>query len=104
MKAIINDRGRQYIVKEGDIVSIDRMEIAPETTLEFDRVMSLIESDSKVKFGKPYIENAKVTAKVVENKRDDKVLVFKFKRRKNYKRLKGHKQEYTIVKIEKITA
>ncbi len=104
MKAIISDRGRQYIVKEGDTVTIDRMEITPNQSIDFDKVLSIIESDTSAKFGTPYISGAKVTAKVIENKRDDKVLVFKFKRRKNYKRLKGHKQEYTIVKIEKISA
>ena len=103
MKAIISDRGRQYIVKEGDLVTIDRMEVTPNQAIEFDKVMSIIESDTKAQFGKPFLAGAKVSGKVVENKRDEKVLVFKFKRRKNYKRLRGHKQEYTIVKIEKIT-
>ncbi|HOJ63895.1 MAG TPA: 50S ribosomal protein L21 [Spirochaetota bacterium] len=104
MKAIFEDRGFQYTVQEGDTIAVALMEKNPDEIVEFNNVLLLQNDDDKVEIGTPYVKNAKVTAKVIENKKDKKILVFKFKRRKNEKRLKGHRQKYTIVKIESITA
>lgn len=103
MTAIFEDRGRQYRVKKDDVIAIDKIEKNKDDVLEFDKVL-LVSDDKDVKVGAPYVSKAKVTAKVVEDVRDDKVLVFKFTRRTNYKKLRGHKQGYTMVKIEEIVS
>lgn len=104
MKAIFEDRGSQYTVQEGDIIAIDLMDKNPEDVVEFENVLLLKKDEKNIDIGTPYIKNAKIKAKVIENKKDKKILVFKFKKRKNEKRLKGHRQQYTIIKIESITA
>ena len=100
MTAVFEDRGKQYRVKN-DVVAIDRVEKDKDDVLEFEKIL-LISDDANLKVGAPYVEKAKVTAKILENVRDDKVLVFKFKRRKGYKRTIGHRQPYTMIKIEDI--
>jgi len=102
MKVIFEDRGSQYTVKEGDVIAIDLMEKNPNDEIEFENVLLLKKDEKDIEIGTPYIKNAKIKAKVIENKKDKKILVFKFKRRKNEKRLKGHRQQYTIIKIESI--
>jgi large subunit ribosomal protein L21 len=104
MTVIIEDRGRQYKVKKDDVIAVDLMEAKENDTIEFDKIL-LVSNDKDVKIGAPYVKDAKVKAKVVSDEvRDDKVIDFKFKRRKNYKRTKGHRQSYTLIKIEEITA
>jgi large subunit ribosomal protein L21 len=103
MTAIIDDRGRQYTVKKDDIIYIDKLDKNENDKIEFDKVLYYKNND-KVMIGAPYVKDAKVTAVVVKDVRDDKIIVFKFKRRKNYKRTRGHKQPYTMIKIEEITA
>ncbi|OHD13945.1 MAG: 50S ribosomal protein L21 [Spirochaetes bacterium GWD1_27_9] len=103
MVAIFEDRGKQYKVKKDDVLVIDKIEKNENDTIEFDKVLLLTE-DNDTKIGTPYLKDAKVTATVVKAVRDKKIIVFKFKRRKNYKRTKGHKQPYTLIKIEGITA
>ena len=106
MKAIFEDRTRQYTVNVGDIIAIDRMsETEDGKKLTFDKVMMITKDNNETVFGAPFISGSKVTASVIDNAiRDDKVIVFKFKRRKNYKRFKGHKQPMTLIKIEDIKA
>lgn len=103
MKAIFEDRGSQYTVKEGDVIAIDLIEKKSDDIIEFGNVLLLKKDEKDIQIGTPYIKNAKVSAKVIENKKDKKILVFKFKKRKNEKKLKGHRQRYTIIKIESIT-
>ncbi|HNZ27117.1 MAG TPA: 50S ribosomal protein L21 [Spirochaetota bacterium] len=104
MKAIFEDRGNQYTASEGDVIAIDLMQDKKENDkLEFSNVL-LLNDGNDVKIGTPYVEKAVVKAVVVENTRDKKVLVFKFKSKKNYSRTKGHKQPYTMIKIESISA
>ncbi|HOV14841.1 MAG TPA: 50S ribosomal protein L21 [Spirochaetota bacterium] len=103
MTAIFEDRGRQYRVKKDDVIAIDKIEKNKDDVLEFEKVL-LVSDDADLKIGTPYVSKAKVTAKVIDNVRDDKVIVFKFRRTKNYKRTKGHKQAYTMVKIEEIVS
>lgn len=102
MRAIFEDRGKQYTVQEGDVIAIDLVE-GDDKSIEFDKVLLLSEKDD-VKIGTPYLAGAKVKVSVVKDTRDDKVLVFKFKNTRNYIRTKGHKQPYTMIKIESITA
>jgi large subunit ribosomal protein L21 len=104
MKATIKTQGKQFTVEEGDILFVNSF---PQTQagdiVDLDQVMMV--SDGKgTRFGSPIIEDAIVKAKILENKKDKKVIVFKKKRRKGYKRRKGHRQEISVIKIESIKA
>jgi large subunit ribosomal protein L21 len=101
MLAVIKTGGKQYLVKEGDVLSIEKLEAAPGETVTFDQVL-LIEAEDRVLVGSPYLEKAAVTGEVIETYKDDKVTVFKKKRRKGYRRTKGHRQILTKVKIGSI--
>ena len=93
--AIFQTGGKQYRVKQGDIVKVEKLNA--EGKVEFDQVLML---DDKV--GTPFVDGAKVVAEVVEQKRTDKVLAFKKKRRQNYRRTQGHRQYITVLKITEI--
>ncbi len=105
MYAIIEDGGRQFKVSEGDLLRIDLIEVGDETeTVEFDRVL-LVSDGEKITVGTPVVEGAKVSADILKPRvSGKKVRVFKFKRRKGYRRNKGHRQKYTEVRITKIVA
>jgi len=105
MKAIFEDRGNQYTVNEGDIIAIDLIDKKTDEKIEFQNILMLIKDEKTIDVGVPYVKDAKVVAKVINpEEKDDKVIVFKFKRRKNEKRIKGHRQKYTIIRIETISA
>ncbi|MCK4798038.1 MAG: 50S ribosomal protein L21 [Spirochaetes bacterium] len=101
MNTIIDIRGKQYNVKKGDVIAIDKIDNKENEKIEFNNIL-MVNDNKELKIGTPYVKDVSVQAKVLEHVRDKKVIVFKFKRRKNYKRLKGHKQPYTMIKIEKI--
>jgi len=101
MYAVIKTGGKQYRVKEGDFLEIEKIGAEKGQKINFDQVF-LIEDEGRVLVGVPVVENAVVRAEVVENYKGDKVLIFKKKRRKQYRRTKGHRQELTKVRIEKI--
>ncbi|MDF2865695.1 MAG: ribosomal protein [Clostridia bacterium] len=104
MYAIVEISGKQYKVSEGDIVFVDRIEsLEPGSSVEFDKVL-LLSDDKKVTVGEEYVKGAKVKATVVSHGKDKKVLVYKYKAKKNERKTKGHRQPYTKVQIEKITA
>ncbi|MEM7479081.1 MAG: 50S ribosomal protein L21 [Planctomycetota bacterium] len=99
MYAIFVDGGRQYKVKVGDKLDIDlRKESEAGQTIEFSDVLA-IGGDEGLKLGSPSIEGAKVTAKVISTEKGEKIYVEKFRRRKNYKRRNGHRQQYTRIEI-----
>ena len=102
MYAIIETCGKKFRVQEGNKIVIDRLaaEIGNEVT--FDRVVML--GGDSAKFGAPYIDGAKVTAKVMEHGRGEKVIVFKKHRRKSYRKTQGHRQDYTALTITGINA
>lgn len=100
MYAVIKTGGKQYRVKEGDVLEIEKLGAEKGQKVNFDQVF-LIEDEGRVLVGTPVVENAVVRAEVVENFKGDKVLIFKKKRRKQYRRTKGHRQELTKVRIEK---
>ncbi len=104
MKATIRTQGRQFTVKVGDIIFVNRY---PNTengaVVELPEVLALGEGAS-MRFGTPLVPGASVQAKILENKRDKKIIVFKKKRRKGYKRKQGHRQEISVIKIEAINA
>lgn len=102
MYAVVATGGKQYKVSEGDILRIEKIAGDVGQTVTFDRVLMFSDGDS-VSFGEPVLENTAVNAKIVEQARSKKVLVFKYKRRKRYRRKKGHRQSYTAVQIDSIT-
>ncbi len=104
MYAIIVDGGRQYKVEKGQQLDIDlRRDVQAGDTIEFSQVLA-IGGDEGLKLGSPAISGAKVTAKVIGEQKGDKVIVQKFRRRKNYLRRNGHRQQYTRVEIGDIAS
>lgn len=104
MYAVIETGGKQHKVTEGEILRIDKLDVEPGAEVVFDKVMMVKADDEKVTIGQPYVENASVTAEVLEQGKDKKIIVFKYKRKKNYQRKQGHRQRYTAVKIKAIAA
>jgi len=102
MFAVIKTGGKQYKVQQGDILQVEKLGAAKEKAITFDEVL-LVEDGKKTLIGTPFVAKAKVHAVVVENFKDKKVIVFKKKRRKQYKKTHGHRQELTRVRIEDIT-
>ena len=100
--AIIKTGGRQYRVAEGDTVDVDLLDLEPGKTATFGDVLMYADGD-KLTQGDPLISGAKVTAEVVEQRKDKKVIAFKFKRRKGYHRTVGHRRKLTRVKIKSIS-
>lgn len=103
MYAIIETGGKQYKVSEGDTVFIEKLEVEEGAAVTFDKVLVVADGEN-VKIGAPMVDGASVTANVVKNGRAKKIYVFKMKRKKNYRRKKGHRQPFTKVVIEKINA
>src|SRR5512137_531698 len=101
MHAVIQTGGKQYRVKEGDVLSIEKLEADNGQKFNFESVL-LIEDGETVLVGTPVLANALVRAEVVETYKDEKVLVFKKKRRKQYRRTRGHRQALTKIKVERI--
>ena len=102
MYAVILTGGKQYRVKEGDVLSIEKLGLEPGRKAQFDRVL-LIEDGETIQVGMPILDNAMVLGLVLENFKDEKVLVFKKKRRKQYRRTRGHRQSLTKVRITRIS-
>lgn len=101
MFAVIKTGGKQYRVKEGDVLSIEKLEVQAGDEVVFDQVL-LIEDEGHILVGNPHVDNATVKGQVVETYKDDKVIVFKKKKRKGYRRTRGHRQLLTKVKIAAI--
>ncbi len=99
MYAVIETGGRQYRVSEGETIKLEK--IKAEGTFEFDKVL-MVSDGSKVIFGSPFVPSAKVSAEVLGEGKAKKVLVFKQKPRKGYRKLRGHRQPYMTVKIKNI--
>ncbi len=101
MYAVIKSGGKQYKVSPGDVVRIEKLEEAAGATVEFGEVLAL-NNDQKLVVGSPLVANASVSATVVETGKAKKVLIFKYKRKKQYKVFRGHRQRFTAVKIDAI--
>jgi len=101
MLAIIETGGKQYKAKKGEVLTIEKIDKKVGTEIVFNKVL-LIEKDKKIEIGKPYIKGAKVTAKVLEQGKGEKITVIKFRSKVRYRRKRGHRQLFTKVKIEKI--
>jgi large subunit ribosomal protein L21 len=103
MYAIIETGGKQYRVSEGDVLAVEKLEANEGETVEFGRVLTVVK-DGEVTIGKPLVEGAKVTGKVLTQGKDKKILVFKYKAKSNYRKRQGHRQPFTKIVIEKIDA
>lgn len=103
MYAILEIAGKQYKVEDNSTLYVDRLDGNEGDAVDFEKVL-LVDNDGKVDVGTPTVSGAKVNAKILGHVKADKVVVFKKKRRKGYKKTQGHRQQYTQVKIEKITA
>jgi large subunit ribosomal protein L21 len=103
MYAVIKTGGKQYRVEQGATLAVERLDGDPGTSVTFEEVL-LVGSDNVTRLGRPTVAGASVSATIVEQGRARKVVVFKFRRRKNYKRKKGHRQYFTRVRIDAIAA
>lgn len=103
MYAIIRTGGKQYRVEPGDVVRFEHLEAAVGSSVTLDDVLLVGEGDD-VQVGAPRLENVAVEGTVVEQARDRKIRVFKQKRRKGYRRTRGHRQSFTAVKIDRVQA
>lgn len=102
MHAIIETGGKQYRVTEGDTIFIEKLPVEAGETVTFDKVLAVTDGD-KLTVGTPTVAGASVTAAVEKNGKAKKIVVYKMKPKKNYRRKQGHRQPYTKVKIDKIT-
>jgi large subunit ribosomal protein L21 len=103
MYAVIETGGKQYRVEPGQTVVVEKLPGSEGEKVAFERVLLVSSGDgADVKIGQPVVSGAKVTGEIVEHGLGDKLVVFKFRRRKNYVRKNGHRQQYTAVKIESI--
>ena len=101
MFAIIETGGKQYKVNEGDVIFVEKLDVAEGDKITFDRVLVVSDADG-IKVGAPVVEGAAVTANVLKNGKAKKIYVMTYKSKKNEKRKMGHRQPYTKVQIEKI--
>jgi large subunit ribosomal protein L21 len=103
MYAIVATGGKQYRVKEGEKLRVEKLSAEVGDAIELDKVL-LVGEGEDVKVGAPYLEGAKVTATIASNGRADKVKIIKFNRRKHYRKQMGHRQSYTEIEITSIKA
>lgn len=103
MYAIVEIGGMQFPVREGETLKVPRLGKKVSEAVIFEKIL-LVASDQSAQIGKPYVAGASVTGEVIAEKRDDRITVFKFKRRTKYRRKRGHRQWFTEVKINKIEA
>ena len=104
MFAIIKTGGKQYRVTQGETLRVEKLPVEAGATVEFGEVLLVAGEGAALKIGQPTVAGAKVVAKVVAQERGPKITIFKFRRRKNYRRKSGHRQAYTAVRIEAIQA
>lgn len=101
MYAIIETGGKQYRVEEGDVIKVEKMPLSEGDKAVFDRVL-VVSNDDDLKVGKPFVDGVTVEGSVLEQGKSKKIIVFKYKAKKNFRKRQGHRQPFTRVKIEKI--
>lgn len=101
MQAVIVTGGKQYNVKEGDVIFVEKLGVEADTTVTFDQVLAIVDGENS-KFGAPVVAGASVEAKVLKEGKSKKIVVFKYRPKKDSKSIHGHRQPYTKVQIEKI--
>ena len=100
MYALIEFKGKQYRAEKGALLSVDKIDAEPGSALDIDSVLLI--SGDKVVIGAPYVKGAKVQAVVQTHEKADKIIVFKHKAKKDYRRKQGHRQQYSVIKIQDI--
>lgn len=101
MYAVIETGGKQYKVQKGDVLKIEKLQANEGDVVEVTKVLAVID-EKKTSFGKPLVEGAKVVLKVLEHGKGDKIIIYKYKPKKNYRRTQGHRQPYTKVLVDSI--
>jgi len=104
MQAVIRTGAKQYLVKPGDVINVELLKSAEKDEVEFDDVLMVSDSQDNVRVGAPNVEGAKVIGKILGEMKGKKIVVFKFKRRKGYRKKQGHRQKYSSVEIIDIQA
>jgi len=101
MYALVEILGKQYKAEEGKTIQVDLVDAELNAQVTYDSVLAVVKEDD-VKFGAPYVAGASIVATLQSNIKDDKVRVYKYRRRKGYHKTQGHRQQYSILKVEKI--
>ncbi len=102
MYAVIETGSKQFKVTEGSIIDVEKLDAEKGDTVEFDKVL-LVGNDDQIKVGRPVVEKAKVIGRIINHRKDKKIIVFKYKAKKHYRRKKGHRQLLSRVLIEDIS-
>lgn len=102
MYAVIETGGKQYKVQEGDVITIEKLKASVGDKVTFDKVL-LINDGEKIQVGAPIVEAAKVYGNVIESGKGKKVIIYKYKAKKDFRKKQGHRQPYTMVKIETLS-
>lgn len=102
MYAIIETGGKQYRVSEGNALRVEKLPVEEGSEVIFDRVLAVVDENGQIKVGTPYVAGVSVLARVTNHGKGKKIIVFKYKPKKNYRRKKGHRQPFTEVVIQKI--
>ena len=100
--AIIETGGKQYRVKEGDVIFTEKLDLDAEEEVTFENVLAILDGEG-TKIGSPFVSGAKVKARIVKNGKSKKIIVYKMRPKKGYRRKQGHRQPYTKVQIESIS-
>jgi len=101
--AIFETGGKQYRVKEGDVLFIEKLSLDADEKVTFNNVLAVTGADEEAKFGAPFVEGASVEGTVIKNGKSKKIIVYKMHPKKGYRRKQGHRQPYTKVQIDTIT-
>ena len=105
MYALVEFKGKQYKAEKGAVLKVDKIDAEPGTALNIDTVLLVSgASEGQVTVGSPYVQGAKVSATVESHGKDDKIIVFKYKPKKDYRRKQGHRQQFSLIKIGDISA
>lgn len=102
MYALVKTGGKQYKVQEGDILNIEKLDLDEGSLCVFDTILAVDTNDNGLVIGKPTVEGAKVEATILNHGKDKKVIVYKYKPKKGYRKKQGHRQPYTQIQIDKI--
>ena len=102
MYALVEFKGRQYKAEKGALLKVEKIDAEPGAKIDIDSVLLLSKGESDIAVGTPYVAGARVSAVVESHNRDKKIIVFKYKPKKDYRRKQGHRQHYSIIRIEDI--
>lgn len=103
MYAVIKTGGKQYKVSIGQKLKVEKLQLEPNSTIKFDQVLMLLDEDNSLKLGTPCLKDMSVEATVVSHGKQDKIKIFKLRRRKHYQKHQGHRQNFTEIYINKIS-